>query len=154
VQTTIRKAALKDLDILLAFEQGIVQSERPFDPTLKDGEPHYYDLAALMTSPDAYVVVAEIENRIIGSGYTKIRKAEPWLKHEIYAYMGFMYVDPAFRGKGLIKKILDELYVWIRERKIKEVRLEVYADNAPAIQAYTKAGFKANMVEMRMELDV
>jgi ribosomal protein S18 acetylase RimI-like enzyme len=47
---------------------------------------------------------------------------------------------------------MDELYVWIREREIKEVRLEVYAANAPAIKAYVKAGFKPDMVEMRMEL--
>ena len=30
---TIRKASTTDLEKLLAFEQGIITAERPFDPT-------------------------------------------------------------------------------------------------------------------------
>ena len=34
-QVIIRKATLNDLDILLVFEQGVINTERPFDATLK-----------------------------------------------------------------------------------------------------------------------
>lgn len=33
----IRKATPADLETLLRFEQGVVQAERPFDPTLGEG---------------------------------------------------------------------------------------------------------------------
>lgn len=64
----VREAKIEDLDVLLKFEQGIVEAERPMNPTLKEGEIHYYDLAALVRSPLASVMVAEMDGEVIGSG--------------------------------------------------------------------------------------
>jgi len=35
----IRKARLNDLEILLGFEQGVINAERPLDSTLKQNRP-------------------------------------------------------------------------------------------------------------------
>ena len=146
----IRKAAIDELDVLLEFEQGIIRAERPFDPTLKEGEIHYYDLAALIKSPEAEVLVAVIDDEIVGSGYAQIRTADDYLKHERFAYLGFMYVRPERRGKGVIREILEALKKWAVSRGITEIRLKVYNENRAAIKAYERAGFTANMLEMRM----
>lgn len=148
-----RSAAVEDLDTLLDFEQGIVAAERPFDPTLKAGEIHYYDLKALILSPEAQVVVALAGDEIVGSGYAQIREAKDYLQHSRYAYLGFMYVKPAFRGQGINQKVLDALTYWIKQQGIAEIRLEVYAENAGAKRAYEKAGFTPNLLEMRMNLE-
>lgn len=148
-----RSAALEDLDTLLDFEQGIVAAERPFDPTLKAGEIHYYDLKALILSPEAEVVVALAGDEIVGSGYAQIREAKDYLQHSHFAYLGFMYVKPAFRGQGINQKVLDALTYWIKQQGIAEIRLEVYAENAGAKRAYEKAGFTPNLLEMRMNLE-
>lgn len=147
-----RSATVEDLDTLLQFEQGIVTAERPFDPTLKAGEIHYYDLKALILSPEAEVVVAVAGEEIIGSGYAQIRQAKDYLRHSRFAYLGFMYVKPAFRGQGINQKVLDALTNWIKEQGIAEIRLEVYAENEGAKRAYAKAGFTPNLLEMRMNL--
>jgi GNAT superfamily N-acetyltransferase len=39
----------------------------------------------------------------IDAGYARIEQAKPYLKHTAYAYLGFMYVLPAYRGKGINK---------------------------------------------------
>lgn len=148
-----RSATVEDLDTLLQFEQGIVTAERPFDPTLKPGEIHYYDLKALILSPEAEVVVAVAGEEIVGSGYAQIREAKDYLRHSRFAYLGFMYVKPAFRGQGINQKVLDALTNWIKEKGIAEIRLEVYAENAGAKRAYEKAGFTPNLLEMRMNLN-
>lgn len=148
-----RSATLEDLDTLLQFEQGIVAAERPFDPTLKAGEIHYYDLKALILSPEAEVVVALAAEEIVGSGYAQIRQAKDYLRHSRFAYLGFMYVKPAFRGQGINQKVLDALINWIKEQDIAEIRLEVYAENEVAKRAYEKAGFTPNLLEMRMNLE-
>lgn len=49
--------------------------------------------------------------------------------------------------------ILNHLMLWSKERNIKEVRLEVYSQNEGAILAYSKAGFKPNVMEMRLDID-
>lgn len=149
----IRKAGLDDLEQLYAFEQGIIQTERPFDPTLKDDPIHYYDLKAMLFASDVELVVADTDGKIIGSGYVRIEKAKDYLEYQQFAYIGFMYVLPAYRGKGINKKILDHLIDWSRKQNLNEVRLEVYNDNVPAISAYEKCGFKKHIIEMRLGLE-
>lgn len=148
-----RPATLADLDTLLEFEQGIVTAERPYDSTLKAGEIHYYDLKALVLSAEAEVIVAEVGTEMIGSGYAQIRPGKDYLKHERFAYLGFMYVKPAYRGQGVNKLVLDALSDWIKKQGIAEIRLEVYDENAGAKRAYEKVGFKPNLLEMRMNLE-
>jgi ribosomal protein S18 acetylase RimI-like enzyme len=150
----ITRAALPaDLEILLTFEQGIITAERPFDSTLKDGEIHYYDLGQMITAPDVEVIVAEINGEIAGSGYARIMIPKSYLKHSRYCYLGFMYTKPEHRGKGINNKVLEALKAWALSQDIRELRLEVYHQNQPALKAYEKAGFKGNLLEMRLELD-
>lgn len=149
----IRKAVSNDLEQLYAFEQGIVQTERPFDPTLKKERIHYYDLKEMINDPDIAVVVAELNDKIIGSGYARIEKSKPYVKHQYHAYLGFMYVLPEHRGKGINRKIVDNLKNWASKQNVKELRLEVYNNNIPAIKAYEKIGFSKHMIEMRLNLE-
>lgn len=149
----IRLAKIEELETLLKFEQGIVTAERPFNPTLKDGEIHYYDLAKLVESPLAAVYVAELNGELIASGYVLEKEAKDYLKHEKYAYLGFMFVKPAHRGKGINQLILDALLAWAKKRNLSEIRLKVYSENASAIRAYEKAGFEPHLLEMRMEVE-
>lgn len=145
----IRPARIDEIEILREFEQGVIAAERPFDATLKDGQILYYDLRKLIESPDAEVLVAEIDGALVGSGYALEKKAEDYLKHETYAYLGFMYVVPHQRGRGVNRAITDALLGWATKRGLTEIRLEVYIDNAAARKAYEKAGFTAHMLEMR-----
>ena len=148
----VRKAIESEIEILLGFEKAIINAERPFDNTLKDGEIHYYDLIELIRAKGAEVLVAVLNNEIIGSGYAKILPAEPFQKYTEYAYLGFMYVKPAFRGQGINQKILHGLTDWAKSQNLTEVRLEVYDENTTAKNSYLKAGFKPNLLEMRLEI--
>jgi GNAT superfamily N-acetyltransferase len=148
----IRKAHPDDLEKLLEFEQGIISAERPFDPTLKEGKIHYYDIEKMISASHIEILVAEIDSEIIGSGYARIEAAKPYLNHKTYAYLGFMYTDEKHRGKGVNAKIINSLKDWCRSKDISELRLDVYNDNAPAIKAYEKVGFKKYLINMRMGL--
>jgi ribosomal protein S18 acetylase RimI-like enzyme len=151
-QLTIRKATLDDLDILLGFEQAVIAAERPFDITIKSGDVRYYDLEGLISAPHVEIVVAESGSEIIGSGYARIESSEPYLKHLQHAYLGFMYVVPGHRGKGVNKKIIEALEQWSISQDVTEMRLEVYINNLAAIKAYEKSGFTGHMLEMRVDL--
>lgn len=148
----VRPATVDDMDVLLQFEQNLISEERPFDITLKSGRINYYDIGQMIKAPHIEIVVAECAQAIIGSGYARIEAAKPYLTHRQYAYLGFMYVDPAHRGKGVNKKIIEALKQWAISHNIVEMRLDVYADNLPAVRAYEKAGFDRHVVEMRMSL--
>src|SRR6476660_3922059 len=119
----ISKARLEDLEQLYAFEQGIIKTERPFDITLKSGSINYYDLKEMITAENVAVVVAKLDTRLIGSGFARIESSKPYLQHSHYAYLGFMYVLPEFRGKGINKRIIETLQAWALSRNISEFRL-------------------------------
>src|SRR5476649_2895837 len=108
-EITLRPATLNDLNTLLSFEQGIITTERPFDPTLRPGHINYYDIAAMITAPDVEVVVACAEDEIIGSAYARIETSKIYLQHSRHAYLGFMFVKPDYRGQGINKLIINYL---------------------------------------------
>ena len=149
---TIREATQEDLKVLLEFEQGVVLAERPFNKTLIEGEIHYYDLLSLMNSEEATLIVAEKDHEIVASGYALIKQAEKeYTTFKKYAYLGFMFVKPEYRGQGINQFIVDRLINWSKEKGISEIRLDVYDQNESAVKAYEKVGFEPLILTMRLK---
>ena len=134
-----RNAKMEDLPTLLDFEQQLIKAERPFDVTIKEDPVSYYDIKAMIGNDDACVLVIEHEGEIVASGYAITKRARHYLDHEYYAYLGFMYTHPDFRGKGLNARIIESLRQWANSKGLYEMRLTVYEDNIPAVKAYEKA---------------
>ena len=145
----IRTATEKDLSILYQFEQGVITAERPYDSTLKDNPIQYYDLPGMIAATNIELMVAEFKGVVIASGYARVEDAQPYLKHTSFAYLGFMYVMPEYRGKGINRQIIASLQKWAHTQNVHELRLEVYYGNEPAIKAYEKIGFSKYMIQMR-----
>ena len=146
----IRQARLDELPTLLQFEQNLIAAERPLDDTFVTEEFHYYDLEKMIRSDEAEVLVATLDGRLIASGHARILEGKPYNSFERYAFLGFMYTEPDMRGRGINKLIIDALVKWARKKGLDEVRLQVYADNTPAVVAYEKVGFKKMLTEMRL----
>lgn len=153
VEYSVRPASVDDLDELLKFEQEIIKAERPFDPTIREGQISYYDIRELIESNNAEVVVVEVAGEVVASGYAKIREARHYLDHDLYSYLGFMYTVPQHRGRGLNAKIIAALKEWSLKKGLTEIRLTVYQENVGAIKAYEKAGFGKHICEMRLRVD-
>ena len=150
----IQSATLNDIPTLLEFEQGVITAERPFDSTLIPGTVKYYNLEMFINSPDVELLIAKIDDEIVGSGYARIMKnPKPYFDYLNYAYLGFMYVSPPYRGRGINEMIISKLKEWARLQGLTELRLQVYYDNYSAIKAYEKVGFEKHMIKMRMRLD-
>jgi ribosomal protein S18 acetylase RimI-like enzyme len=149
----IRTASANDVETLHAFEQGVINAERDFDVTIKKNNTFYYDLKAMLRDPDVKILVAQSGTEIIGCGYARIENAKPFFVYNRYSYLGFMYVKPEYRGKGVNQKIIEALQQWSLEKGIAELRLQVYNENIAAIKAYEKAGFLKLIIEMRKCLE-
>jgi GNAT superfamily N-acetyltransferase len=150
----IRPATNSDLEKLYQFEQGIIDAERPFDVTLREGSIKYYNLEEMITASHIELVVAEVNSSVVGCGYARLQKPKrDCHTFSQYAYLGFMYVVPEQRGKGIIHEIMNALKAWARTQDVSELRLEVYPKNSSAIRAYEKLGFTPAMIEMRVNLD-
>src|SRR4051812_9289867 len=116
----IRRATLEDMAVLLEFEQGVIGAERAFDVTLKQHDTRYYDIEEMIIAPHIELAVAGSGTEIIGSGYARIEASKPYLQHAKYAYLGFMYVRPAYRGQGINQMLIGYLQEWVRAQGITE----------------------------------
>lgn len=148
----VRKTTQEDLPVLMEFMDGLVNAERPMDPTIKDGNVVYYDLSEIMANENSDLYVVELNNELVASGYVKIKDDRPYLKHGKQGYLGFMFVPEKHRGNGYNKLIMDVLLKWCKQRNINEIRLDVYEDNPSAIRAYEKVGMKKHLINMRMDI--
>lgn len=86
----VRKATLKDVPVLLKFEQGLIKAERPMDTTIKEGKISYYDVTEFIKNDHSELLVVELNSKIVASGYAKIKKDRPYLKHNKQGYLGFI----------------------------------------------------------------
>ncbi|MBU3005164.1 GNAT family N-acetyltransferase [Paraglaciecola arctica] len=147
---TIRAAEQADLPILKEFEQGIISTERPFNSCLKPENICYYDIGALIAGDNSKVLVAEEDGALVGSGYARIKESKAHLIHDFHCYLGFMYVAPSHRGRGVNQLVIQELIKWGKLKGMQDFYLEAYADNSSALKAYEKIGFKISLVEMKL----
>lgn len=148
----IRPVKKEEISLLLKFEQELVEFERPFDSTLKDEKISYYDISSKINSKDSCVLIAEVNDEIVGSGFLDIVKAKPFLKHNYFGSLGFFYVKQEWRGRGINKAILKELVKWAKKRNVYEIRLQVYDKNTDAKSVYFKYGFEPTLLEMRLKI--
>lgn len=102
-----------------------------------------------MKDAHSVVLVGVFNEQLVASGYATIKSGKHYEDFGRYAYLGFMYVEPAFRGKGINQLMMQAFAAWSLEKGINEMRLLVYEQNKAAISAYEKAGFEPLMLQMR-----
>lgn len=149
----IREAFLKDMPSLLRFEQAIIDFERAFNEDILKENAKYYNLKSLISGEDSCIFIGEINGEVIATGYALIKEAAQQFSYNKYAYLGFMYVSPEHRGKGINAKIIDATKQWSKDRGISLLKLNVYKDNSSAIKAYEKLGFKTELLEMKLRIE-
>jgi ribosomal protein S18 acetylase RimI-like enzyme len=158
---TIRPAAHADLPILGRLGALLVRTHHDFDPkrfiAATPESEHLYAgfLGTQLVKPDAIVLVAERDGdgQVIGYTFAGV---------EGYDYMalrgpaGVLYdivVDPAHRGQGVGRKLLDATVAALEARGAPRIVLSTAEQNEPAQRLFAHAGFRPTMIEMTRERD-
>jgi ribosomal protein S18 acetylase RimI-like enzyme len=110
-------------------------------------------LGSKLEVPNIVVLVAKRNGEVLGYTYAGV---------EGYDYMalrgpaGVLYdivVDPAHRGHGIGRMLLDATLAALRARGAPRVVLSTAERNEPAQRLFARAGFRRTMIEMTRELD-
>jgi ribosomal protein S18 acetylase RimI-like enzyme len=91
--------------------------------------------ARFLQAPTADVWVAESAGRVVGDAVVVYRR--PFLSARLYSIV----VDPAWRGRGVARSLLERSERGARERGCVTMRLEVRDDNEAAIALYRSVGY-------------
>ena len=95
-------------------------------------------LAYLLTDYNTIGLTARVKGEIAGFAIARVDIK----RNALFGHILTVNIAPAYRRKGIAQKLLHEVETILRERGIKECRLEVREDNVAALNLYQKLGYK------------
>jgi ribosomal protein S18 acetylase RimI-like enzyme len=155
---TVRHATRADLAEMGRLGAMLVRTHHEFDsqrfiPATPATERGYASfLGGQLEDPEAVLLVAEGEGRVIGYTYASI---EDWDYMALRGPAGVLHdlvVDLTSRGSGVGGALLEATLAELRERGAPRVVLSTASGNNAARGLFEKAGFRTTMVEMTREL--
>jgi ribosomal protein S18 acetylase RimI-like enzyme len=159
LKIAIRRATPADITVIGRLGALLVSAHHDFDPkrfipaTPRTAQGYGSFLGSQLEEPDIIVLVAEQNAEVIGYTYAGV---------EGYDYMslrgpaGVMYdivVDPAHRGRGVGRMLLDATLDALKSRGVPRVLLSTAEQNTTAQRLFDHAGFRRTMIEMTRELE-
>lgn len=123
--------------------RGLRESPDSFGETATEAQarPYSYweDLTQSVTAPDCHIMFLACDgNTVCGLTYGLLDRD----KNDT-GRVGGMWVDPSRRRRGIGRALLQSVFSWARERRLKRLELWAPAANAGAIALYRSAGFIA-----------
>jgi ribosomal protein S18 acetylase RimI-like enzyme len=96
--------------------------------------------AKQLSSQEAFTIGAFVEDQLVGVA-TFMREQKTKLRHKGSVFA--MYVTPSKRGKGIGKRLLEELVERAKKLNgLEQLHLTVVAKNEAAVQLYRSLGFE------------
>jgi len=134
----VRRAKLTDLEKLVSFT--VVEAKEAEGIDLSPENVRRSVLAALENDAlGKYWVLARENDEIIGN-VSVIREWSNW-KGGYYWWIQSLFIQPEFRGLGLMQMLIATLKEEARKGEALELRLCVHSTNIRALKAYRKSGF-------------
>lgn len=147
----IREACEEDLPEMVGFLAKLalhVSSAPPHDLKESEYKRLLRTLHSSLDDPNRRLVVADSKSTgLVGMGYVYILRSQGiWEQSEATEFksgvIDDIWVEPEFRGLGILKALLRDLVTFAEEHHASELILEYSASNKEAKAAWTKLGFK------------
>ncbi|HID7482552.1 TPA: N-acetyltransferase family protein [Morganella morganii] len=90
------------------------------------------------------LLVAETEDGIAGFAFAQTQDTLPYtcVVPRRFGYIFDIVVDPAVRGQGTGKKLLDAVKTWSKEQGHTHLELSVLPENTGALRLYEREGYQ------------
>jgi ribosomal protein S18 acetylase RimI-like enzyme len=140
----IREATLADLDLILKLNKALFDHETMFnseynlDWTYSPGANDYFKQT--IEGEKGIALVAVVEDKVIGYIALSIY-SQSFLKQNPIAELDNMFVNDAYRGKGVGKKLVEEAKRQAKGKGAKKLKVEAAVQNEKAINLYRSCGF-------------
>ena len=147
----IREAREEDLAEMVGFLAKLalhVSGAPPHELKESERKRLLRTLHSSLDDPNKLLLVAESKNSaLVGMGYVYIWRSQGiWEQSEAAEFksgvIDDIWVEPDFRGLGILKALLRDLVTFAEEHHASELILEYSASNKEAKAAWTKLGFK------------
>jgi ribosomal protein S18 acetylase RimI-like enzyme len=156
---TIRPAAPTDLPAIGRLGALLVRLHHDFDPkrflpaTPRTEHAYASFLGTQLEEPNVVVLVAERDGEVLGYTYAGVEGHDYMSLRGPAGVLYDLVVDPAHRGHGIGRMLLDATLAALAARGAPRVVLSTAERNEPAQRLFARAGFRRTMIEMTRELN-
>lgn len=154
---TVRPARANDVPALGRLGALLVATHHDFDdrrfiaPTARTAEGYGAYLGSQVGEADVIVLVAERDGAVVGYAYAGLEGHDYMALRGPAGALYDLVVDPAARGRGVGRMLLDAVITALEARGVPRVVLMTAEQNAAAQRLFARAGFRRTMVEMTRE---
>jgi ribosomal protein S18 acetylase RimI-like enzyme len=155
----IRPATRADLPALGRLGALLVRLHHDFDPARfmaaapRTERMYASFLGDQLKQPDVIVLVAERDGEVVGYTYAGIEGHDYMALRGPAGVLYDIVVDPAHRGHGIGRLLLDATLAALEARGAPRAVLSTAERNEAAQRLFARAGFRRTMIEMTRELD-
>lgn len=141
----VREAVPRDLDVVISLRLALLR-EHPEHPVYGRLRPDVRDRArelfsAQLRSTMEAIFLAETDGEVAGILRCVESVGSPLLEPARYAYVSSVFVQPAFRRRGVLRALLRAAERWCRARGLDQMRLHNVAGSKMAERAWSSLGF-------------
>jgi ribosomal protein S18 acetylase RimI-like enzyme len=154
----IRPAGPADLKTIGRLGALLVRTHHDFDPdrfiAATPRTEHGYGsfLGTQLDEPRIVILVAELDGEVIGYTYAGVEGTDYMSLRGPAGVLYDIVVDPAQRGQGVGRMLLDATLEALKAKGAPRVVLSTAERNEPAQRLFARAGFRRTMIEMTREL--
>ncbi|HEV7836736.1 MAG TPA: GNAT family N-acetyltransferase [Gemmatimonadaceae bacterium] len=155
----MRPAKPADLAAIGKLGALLVRTHHDFDPkrfmAATSGTEKSYGsfLGRQLEEPNIIILVAERDGNVVGYTYAGVEGNDYMALRGPAGVVYDIIVDPAHRGQGIGRMLLDATIDELKSRGAPRVVLSTAERNAPAQRLFDRAGFRPTMIEMTRELE-
>lgn len=156
---SIRRANAADVQTIGRLGALLVRTHHDFDPkrflpaTSRTEQGYGSFLGSQLDHPDIIVLAAERGGEVVGYTYAGMEGTDYMALRGPAGALYDIVVDPAHRGQGIGRMLLDATLEELKMRGAPRVVLETAERNEPAQRLFAGAGFRRTMIEMTRELN-
>ncbi len=155
----IRPAVPADLKAIGRLGALLVRTHHDFDPdrflAATPGTEHAYSsfLGRQLDRPDIIILAAERGGEVVGYTYAGVEGNDYMALRGPAGVLYDIVVDPAHRGHGVGRLLLDDALETLAAKGAPRVVLSTAERNDGAQRLFARAGFRRTMIEMTRERD-
>jgi ribosomal protein S18 acetylase RimI-like enzyme len=156
---TLRPATRADLPALGRLGALLVRTHHDFDPvrfiaaTPQTEHAYASFFARQLDEPAVVILVAERDGEVLGYTYAGVEGPDYMALRGPAGVLYDILVDPAQRGRGVGRMLLDATLAALGARGAPRVVLSTAERNDAAQRLFAGAGFRRTMIEMTRELE-
>lgn len=149
----IREATNKDTDVIMDFWIKSLIDAKRFDRNFNAEKPaHFLKRIYSKFFKGCKYFLAEEDGKIVGFVAGKIEDKPGFYIERKIGILFQVFVEEEYRNKGIGIRLIKKFISWLKYKKIKNIRLEVFLNNRTALKLYENLGFKEFKIEMRKKL--